>query len=64
MKLIFLHRKKSGGMASLLVNVQQKNIKHKFASDIGTSREQQDKNSHASTQNLELFGVFVKIILC
>ena len=45
-------------MTSLLVNEKQKNIQHGFASDIGTSHEQQDKNSHASTHNLELFGVF------
>ncbi|MCK5345981.1 MAG: protein serine/threonine phosphatase 2C family protein [Candidatus Heimdallarchaeota archaeon] len=45
-------------MTSLLVNEKQKNIQHGFASDIGTSHEQQDKHSHASTQNLELFGVF------
>jgi len=58
MKMIFSKQKNQVSMASLLVKDNQKNIQHGFASDIGTSREQQDKNSHASTHNLELFGVF------
>jgi len=45
-------------MTSLIINDPEKNIQHSFASDIGTSREQQDKSTHASTHNLELFGVF------
>ena len=45
-------------MTSLLINDVNKNISHGFASDIGTSREQQDRSTYSNTEILDLFGVF------